>query len=271
MRKFEANRFLNVVRGLQAAQLALLFKELDKKKPPTNRFFKSIFGSLFDSVKSILEVQEKTAKLALEKIKIECETLGLDFTLIKIEEALGRLESNSSIQLAPEDITTILDRLSDELNTNLIFQLNPQNIEYYASLEKWKQVTDKFPKTSFDIDEAGKCFSQERYTACVFHLMRVFEQGIHEIAKSLAVTLNENQGWHKHLDKIDSAIEVLPDGNSTEKKRKKEMQQARSHLHGIRQGWRNDTMHPKDTYTEEEAKTLYHHTKAFMCHLVDII
>lgn len=134
-----------------------------------------------------------------------------------------------------------------------------------------QSVCAKFPSVLFDIDEAGKCLATGRHTASAFHLMRVFEHGIHELAKSLNVKLKESSGWRDHLDKIAQAIENLQDNTPALKKKKKVLQQAKSHLHGIRLGWRNDTMHPKATYTKEEAKTLFDLTKVFMNHLLEVV
>ena len=43
------------------------------------------------------------------------------------------------------------------------------------------------------------------------------------------------------------------------------------HLYHVKQAWRNDVMHPKKTYTEEEAKAAFSAVKSFMHHLSDLI
>jgi hypothetical protein len=42
-------------------------------------------------------------------------------------------------------------------------------------------VSKKFPNLTEDIQEAGKCYACARYTACVFHLMRVMENGVQRL------------------------------------------------------------------------------------------
>jgi len=49
------------------------------------------------------------------------------------------------------------------------------------------EVAERFPKAAYDINEAGSCLAAGRYTASVFHLMRVAEYGLRTLAKPLKV------------------------------------------------------------------------------------
>lgn len=161
-------------------------------------------------------------------------------------------------------------RLYDELADRQVFVLASDKAAYYESGGPLfgNEVADKFQLAAYDIDEAGKCFALGRCTATVFHLMRVVEIGIRRLCDALDVTVSPNAGWQKILnDKLEPAINALPEATPAEKARKTDLQQARAHLHAIRLGWRNDTMHPKATYTEEEAKALIAHVETFMRHL----
>ena len=85
---------------------------------------------------------------------------------------------------------------------------------------------------------------------------------------SAPATIREKDGWLAILkDRLEPAIAVMPETSATEMDRKKQVQQVRAHLHAVRIAWRNDTMHPKATYTEEEAKELLGHVLAFLRHL----
>lgn len=171
---------------------------------------------------------------------------------------------------AAKRMREIGSRLNDELEGRQFFVLPNGKAAYYepASPLFGDEVSTGFPAASYDIDEAGKCFALERYTATAFHLMRVVEIGIRELCDALNVTVSPNAGWQKILnDKLEPAINALPESAPAEKARKTDLQQARAHLHAIRLGWRNDTMHPKATYTEEEAKWLIGHVETFMRHL----
>ena len=47
--------------------------------------------------------------------------------------------------------------------------------------------------------------------------------------------------------------------------------QVHANLYHVKQAWRNDTMHPKATYTEEEAREVFDAMKAFMRHLATML
>jgi hypothetical protein len=57
-------------------------------------------------------------------------------------------------------------------------------------------VTTNFSSTSFDIEEAGKCFATGRNTATVMHLMRVMEIGLKAAAIGMNVPDPEKATWN---------------------------------------------------------------------------
>ena len=63
-----------------------------------------------------------------------------------------------------------------------------ENISHFGD-----EVANAFPNLIEDIDEAAKCLALSRYTACMFHLMRVMESSIHRLAKKLKV--NSEEGY----------------------------------------------------------------------------
>jgi hypothetical protein len=128
-------------------------------------------------------------------------------------------------------------------------------------------VSRKFPDATEDIGEAGKCYACARYTACVFHLMRVMEHGVQRLGKKLRVTHVETTVWQKILDQINSAIRVLP-AKSVKARRLAEVS---AHLYNVKLAWRNEVMHPKSTYTEEEADNLLRQVGLFMAHLAQVV
>lgn len=212
----------------------------------------------------------------LPELKDECDRLELATASHLIQSEISTLKINPlkwNASIIAKAIMRIIDTIQIELSSRKCFFIKPSMADFYQNpIEKFgEKAVQKFPSITFDVDEAGKCLALNRHTACVFHLMRIFERGIHHIAQYLNITLNENQGWLENLKKICNEIEKLPLNSADDKEKEKYFQQAKSHLHGIRRGWRNDTMHPKQTYTEEEAKELYEHTKAFMRHLAEMI
>jgi hypothetical protein len=134
------------------------------------------------------------------------------------------------------------------------------------------RVALKFPKAIEDIDEAGKCLALQRSTACVFHLMRVMELGVQRLGVKLKVAINtEIESWAKIIDHIDKAIKVLPAATQKEKARKAKYAEASAHLNIVRLAWRNEVMHPKQTYDRQQAWEVYNATKTFMASLAELV
>jgi HEPN domain-containing protein len=123
-------------------------------------------------------------------------------------------------------------------------------------------VEDTFSKASEDISEAGKCLALSRPTAAVFHLMRAMELAVQNLYSKLGLSASPEREWGKLLSDIGKTIELLPKG-----KNRDDWSASHSHLYHVKQAFRNDVMHPKQTYTMEEAKEVFDAVKSFMRHL----
>jgi len=159
-------------------------------------------------------------------------------------------------------------RIEDELSTVLLMHVPSQVAGYYDDAPLFGEaVALKFGDAVTDIQEAGKCFALARYTACVFHLMRVMEHSVQYLGKQLGVGLVEEKNWHNILDEVDKAIKNLPVGTGRQKGERNKFSQASAYLRMVKDAWRNDVMHPKGTYTGEEAERVFRNVKDFMVHL----
>ncbi len=129
----------------------------------------------------------------------------------------------------------------------------------------------KFSKSIADAEEAAKCIALGRYTAAVFHLMRVMERGVQRLGKKLQVTIPvEESDWGKISNHIAGALKQLPNSTPQEKRIHARFAKAAVYLDNVREAWRNPTMHPKETYTEEEAENAFRFVKQYMEYLVKI-
>jgi hypothetical protein len=128
-------------------------------------------------------------------------------------------------------------------------------------------VNKKFPAIQYDIVEAGNCYASGRSTAVVFQLMRIMEVGVQEFGKKLGVALATEKNWQNILDEINKAIKALyPKDLVT-----KEFAALSANPYSVKLAWRNEVMHPKDTYTLEEADNLIRQVKIFMEQLAKVI
>jgi uncharacterized protein YwgA len=78
-------------------------------------------------------------------------------------------------------------------------------------------------------------------------------------------TRGARQDWGILLSEINKKIESMPKGAE-----KNNWSQVHANLYHVKQAWRNETMHPKATYTEEEAREVFDAMKAFSRHLASM-
>jgi len=172
-----------------------------------------------------------------------------------------------------EDFRNCLDQVFSslliELRNRLMFIVpSTEDAKYYyvrgASHSFWSEkVMYAFPD---DAIEAGNCFAVGRYTACVFHLMRMMEKVVQEFATKVEATHKDgtpveikNEEWFQIEIAVSRAINNMPKGELKDK-----YSASLASLSAVRAGWRNLTMHPKQSYTEEQAKTLMDSVKLFI-------
>ena len=102
-----------------------------------------------------------------------------------------------------------------------------------------EEILNKLPRINEDSVEAGYYFALDRYTACVFHLMRVMEISVHELGRKLGVSLVKEKMWHEILVKVNEQIQSLPPTD----KNKPIYAGLSAHLSNVRIAWRNEVMH----------------------------
>lgn len=137
-----------------------------------------------------------------------------------------------------------------------------------------ESVYRQFEFTRYDVREAKNCFALGRYTACVFHLMRVVERGLRTLAKALKVKCPGNRPiditeWGGLIDAIERKISEI------ERKRRTTSREADlKFYHGaaaqfrhFKNAWRNHIMHGRATYDSDEAIMIMRHVDEFMRHL----
>lgn len=163
------------------------------------------------------------------------------------------------------------DAILDRIQRDAVLVIPASRIKYYdQKLPLFgKKVFDEIPEAAQEISEAGKCFALDRWTACIFHLMRSLELSLHRIAKELGISFPapiELQDWKTLVDKIDKQIEMLE--NQSRSLQKTEDLRFYSTLNlefgWFKNAWRNHISHARESYNEEQAANIMDHVGKFL-------
>lgn len=205
-----------------------------------------------------------------------CEALRLESTLRQIDRTLGVLDG-----IDPSDGETAvwqaikphLDQLSiryqEETEGAFAYHLGLQEHNLYNNPTKdWQDVLANFPSGLSDIQEMGKCFALGRYTAAVFHAMRVLEPGLTALGREFSVSTTMNT-WKTIIDKLRKAIEAKSIAEGSKWKNRDFYSEVAAQIWFFKDAWRNHVMHARVTFTEETAAPVIDYTRRFMSRLAE--
>lgn len=219
----------------------------------------------------------------LQAIKANCALIHLESS-VQICDLLWRRYSQAipSRTELKNDLELLSGSITGGLEKRLFFYVPPVDVAYLIQAKPLfgAKVGANFPSTALDIREAGKCFALERYTACVFHCMRVLEKGLHALVHDLNNRFNagikfsrtvEAANWGNILDEIHY---TLTKQNRLQKlspqPTKVDMQfysSAAKEIEYFKEAWRDDVSHSRGSYDRADAGRVMQHVKAFMQHL----
>jgi hypothetical protein len=162
---------------------------------------------------------------------------------------------------AYEDISA---RLRDELGALKIFCLDPEREGYFEPIGPLfgQEVADKLPSAIPDIEDAGKCIALQQGTAAVFHLMRIMEAALKELAKLLGIPYAPS--WESYIAQIKNKISERPKRKGIKwKKDELFFQETLGDLQAIKIAWRNPTMHIVRRYSVDESDDIFRAVRGF--------
>jgi hypothetical protein len=189
--------------------------------------------------------------------------------------AAGRLleSSQSTDTLSWEDRAAALreleNRITDEMESILFLYVPRERVPYYDTIDLFgANIRTTFPSITYDVEEAGKCFALGRYTACVFHLMRIMETGIRATARCLGIPdpiKPADRNWGRVLEKVKEGIAAKWPTQANRRGGDGALfETIFASLDAVKNPWRNATMHPENKYTQEEAEDIFRAVRSFM-------
>jgi HEPN domain-containing protein len=169
------------------------------------------------------------------------------------------------------DMETLTERFEREIYLQVFLAFDADKVRYFQSSNLFGEpVSDKFSSAVFDIEETGNCFALGRWTACVFHSMRVLERGLHALATDLGVPYKV-EAWGGVLKDIEKAIQgVQSVGHASPKWSNLGFySESALEFRYFKDAWRNHVMHGQQTYDEGKAKIIMEHVQNFMQRLAE--
>ena len=137
---------------------------------------------LVDEIVSCLEPSTHSIKnpaLAIAGLRDVFIEMGLTTTAGVAGDKALELGQQTSIEITKcvHIINQIMKVFQSELATKPLFIMKSDRGSYYETKDTilGRAVIKKYSSILVDAEEAGNCFALARYTACVFHLMRILE------------------------------------------------------------------------------------------------
>jgi hypothetical protein len=224
--------------------------------------------------------KEFIANIALRGMIVELEHMEFPTELSnKAKRLLGRLVGKDGRTWTA---ASLLDALTDlngdisrELDKHKYFQVRVGGEQYVDNENLFGgEVSEKFTGAKVEIKDAGNCFATELYTATVYHLMRVAEHGLRQIARRLKVTLTDkNKPVPIEYGDWQTVIEAIKNKISTARKLprgpKKDSQltyysDLADRCEYLKDLYRNPAAHTRKRYNEGEALGVMERVRGFM-------
>lgn len=204
----------------------------------------------------------------LNHVRERCTKIGLTVSIHCVDHILAAV----SKPVTSRKVLALIDQLgltiAWEMQERLFMFIPPQRAERYDKEELFgSEVKASFPSATFDIKESGNSFASARFTACVFHLMRVLEIGLVTFAKLFPSVPTNKENWQQIIEKIESEIREMPKAPTKAPDWKEKMEQYAQTANSFmffKDAWRNYTAHARGKYTEDEADSVYRNVRSFM-------
>jgi len=226
---------------------------------------------------ALVPASVNTIVAALNEFRKEADTLGANIAVRVIDRAMSRITQEPCTMTVGEASAALLDvesRFGDHMVDVKMFAMGPLEAVFLQSADKLIENEGfpiKFPNASFELEEGSKCIALGRYTAAVFHAMRMLEYGIKALAKRLDIpdpTRAAEKNWGAILGAIQAKIDELwPKSSRLPNSEGAAFESLHTHLETVRNPWRNATMHVETIYAPHEALHILRCSCFFMVNL----
>jgi hypothetical protein len=206
--------------------------------------------------------------------------IDLDSSLLAQIAELHHDTSREDCRIAAIALKVRLDYIIDGIHDNLKsrkFMFIPADQAVYwrgATIVGENFIAEFSLAAMEEVREAGNCFAAGRWTACVFHCMRVAEHGLRKLAKKVHVTLT-HKGKNYPLEYADWEAVITAIKNKIAKTRQiprgpKKVEELRfyssaaDHCEYMKDIWRNEISHTRRQYSKPESLAVINRVREFI-------
>jgi hypothetical protein len=261
MREYAISELVQMVRGLLASS-GTLKADAERTKPPSDREWLVIINAILNGIQ-------------LRGGEIEFDS-SLQTQMVRLREDLSGENCLISAQVISVRIDTIVAGIIDNLESRKFMFVPSDQAAYWGSaLTLGESLRAEFSLAALgEATEAGNCYAAGRWTACVFHCMRLAEHGLRKLAKRVHVTLNhkgknypvEYADWEAVITAIKNKItqsRQIPRGP----KKVEELRfysSAADQCEYMKDIWRNEISHTRRQYSKPESLAVINRVREFI-------
>lgn len=221
---------------------------------------------------AIVPISHQELMDAIEWFDQHARSLGLPLTIksvANLKVAVTRFERvdypgfiirGEAFHVMKRYLDEVIRRSRDEYSTRTMLAVPYAASRFFEDGESHfgADVTAKFPASIYEMDEACKSFALRRHTAAVFHLMRLLENAIASLPMSLSIPdpiKPAQRNWGAILNSFRTELDARAAAKSWAKAADREFyEEIYLLLSGVKDAWRNATMHVENKYNEDEAE-----------------
>jgi hypothetical protein len=187
----------------------------------------------------------------------------------------GRHVPFDNMQAVGIELNNLCIHIPDDIGKKIFTHIPLELAPFYEKEKLFgDEVFDKFPDAQKDIREAGNCLAADLHTAAAFHLIRVVEIGLRELARKqkvkFAKTPLDYAGWKAVVDAIGVKLqEKIPKARGP--RQAKALRFTHDTLTDFKafEVIRNEIMHCRWRCNDKEAMGLFIRVHEFMKRLAE--
>jgi hypothetical protein len=217
------------------------------------------------------ELWHQKATNALAEMAISCKDAGFDRLAARCTR-LAAWQKGIPLIIACHLLRDLLPDIQGEMMRHAYFIVPENRKNWYRDDDTplfGEAIASAIPNSTVEIAEAGRCYALERWTACVFHLMRAVELALHKWSGDLGLVLKtsaEQANMQDILTAADLKLKAIgQQPKSIERDANLEyFGDTSAHFRAIKDAWRNHVAHAKRTYDERETTAILNNVHSFL-------